>query len=106
MLSILFLSDAENISRDKFRLLPIILLISIIYDFVWLMFIQDLAGEGRREDGGREATVKVFSLRVTWIAFFFKFPFFFLLWKVSYNYLIDIKEVIDAPRIIKLQKII
>lgn len=70
------------------------------------MFIQDLAGEGRREDGGREATVKVFSLRVTWIAFFFKFPFFFLLWKVSYNYLIDIKEVIDAPRIIKLQKII
>ena len=29
-----------------------------------------------------------------------------MLWKVSYNYLIDIKGVKDAPRIIKLHKII
>ena len=36
---------------------------------------------------------------------FFKIPFFFVLWKVSYNYLIDIKEVRDAPRINKLFKI-
>jgi len=35
-----------------------------------------------------------------------KFFIFFVLWKVSYNYLIDIKGVKDAPRIIKLQKII
>jgi hypothetical protein len=66
------------------------------------MFIQDLANEGKREDGGREAVVKLFSLHVTWVAWFFKFPFFFVLWKVSYNYLIDIKEIRDAPRIIKL----
>lgn len=36
---------------------------------------------------------------------FYKVPFFFVIWKVSYNYLIDIKEVRDAPRITKLFKI-
>ena len=86
-------------------MLPILLLISIIYDAVWLLFIQDLAGEGIRQDGGREATVKKLALNVTWVAFFYKIPFFFVLWKVSYNYLIDIKEVKDAPRITRLFKI-
>jgi len=46
VLTLLFLSDAENISRDKFRLLPFLLMLSIIYDFVWLFFIQDLKGDG------------------------------------------------------------
>jgi len=36
---------------------------------------------------------------------FYKVPFFFVIWKVSYNYLVDIKEVKDAPRITKLFKI-
>ena len=30
---------------------------------------------------------------------------FFVLWKVSYNYLVDVKGIVEAPRIIKLQKI-
>lgn len=46
VLSILYLSDNENVNRDKFRLLPLVLLISIIYDFIWLFFIQDLRGDG------------------------------------------------------------
>lgn len=96
------MSDSETVSRDQFRLLPFVLLLSIIYDFIWLIFIQDLANEGIRENGGKEASVKLFSLHVTWIAFFFKLPFLLVLWKVSYNYLIDIKEIKDAPRIIKL----
>ena len=31
---------------------------------------------------------------------------FFVLWKVSYNYLLDIKQVYEAPRIIKILKIV
>lgn len=93
VLSLLFLSDADNINRDKFRLLPLILLISIIYDFVWLFFIQDLKGDGQHEHGGLELNVKIFSLHVTHFEFFFKIPFFLVLWKVSYNYLADIKEI-------------
>ena len=106
VIALLFLSEAENINRDKFRLLPLLLLLSIIYDFVWLFFIQDLKGEGQREHGGIENSVKKFSLHVTYIEFIYKIPFFFVLWKVSYNYLADIKEIKDAPRIIKLLKII
>ena len=102
VLAILFLSDTDNISRDRFRTLPFVLLISIFYDFIWLIFIQDMAKEGARDHGGLELPVKKFALTVTWIAWIFKFPFFFVLWKVSYNYLLDIKEVSDAPRIIKL----
>ena len=30
---------------------------------------------------------------------------FFVLWKVSYNYLVDIKQCPDAPRITKILKI-
>ena len=30
---------------------------------------------------------------------------FFVIWKVSYNYLVDVKGITDAPRIMKLQKI-
>ena len=78
------------------------LLVSIIYDFIWLFFIQDLKGDGQHEHGGLELSVKIFSLHVTFIEWIFKFPYFLVLWKVSYNYLIDIKEIKDAPRIIKL----
>ena len=62
--------------------------------------------EAEHQEGGLELPVKLFALHITWIAWFFKFPFFFVLWKASYNYLVDIKEIHDAPRIIKLQKII
>jgi hypothetical protein len=79
-----------------------VLLVSIIYDFVWLFFIQDLAEEGIHQERGLELPVKLFALEAAWLAWFFKFPFFFVLWKVSYNYLVDIKEIFDAPRIIKL----
>ena len=106
VLSLHYLSDAENINRDQFRLLPLLLFISIIYDFLWLFFIQDLRGEGEREHGGIEKHVKIFSLRVTYIEFIYKFPFLLVLWKVSYNYLLDIRQVKEAPRIAKLIKII
>lgn len=29
-----------------------------------------------------------------------------MVWKVSYNYLVDIKSIVDAPRISKIQKIV
>jgi hypothetical protein len=87
-------------------MLPLLLLLSIVYDFVWLLFIQDLKGEGQREHGGIEKEVKKTALYITYVEFIYKVPFFFVLWKVSYNYLADVKEIKEAPRIIKLLKII
>lgn len=62
--------------------------------------------ESEREEGGLEQPVKSFSVTISYVAFIFKFFVFFVLWKVSYNYLLDIKGISDAPRIIRLQKII
>jgi hypothetical protein len=45
-LTIFFLNDTEDINRDKFRALPLILLISIIYDAIWLFSIQNMQREG------------------------------------------------------------
>ena len=101
VLAILFLNDATDVSRDKFRFLPLLQLFSIVYDFVWLFKVQDMVNEGS-EEGGLEASVRAFSVRVSYIALGFKFVAFFVLWKVSYNYLVDIKGIKDAPRMGKV----
>ena len=74
-LAILFLNDTEDINRDKFRLLPLVQLISIVYDFVWLFFVQNLSREGASNEGGLELPVKLFALQVAYIAFIFKVSF-------------------------------
>ena len=62
VLAVMFLSDTEQISRTKFRLLPLVLLLSIFYDFIWLFFLQDMSKEALISEGGIEANVKMFSL--------------------------------------------
>ena len=62
VLAIFFLSESEDINRDKFRWLPVLQLISIIYDLVWLFFIQDMVAEGEGEEKGLERSVKAFSI--------------------------------------------
>ena len=101
VLAILFLNDATDVSRDKFRFLPVLQLFSIVYDFVWLFKVQDMVNEGS-EEGGLEAGVRAFSVQVSYVAFGFKWVAFFVLWKVSYNYLVDIKGIKDAPRMGKV----
>lgn len=104
-LAILFLNDTDNVDRDMFRWVPLLQLLSIAFDCLWLFWLQELAREGVSSEGQAEAPVKSFSLTMSYVAFIFKFFVFLVLWKVSYNYLIDIKGIVDAPRVIKLQKI-
>ena len=106
VLAVYMLQENDNIDRTKFRLLPIALFISIIYDIVFLIFLQNIAIEAYRVEGGMEASVKMFALYLSYITLAFK-PFVFLiLWKVSFNYLTDIKQVHEAPRMMKLIKIL
>lgn len=62
VLAIFYLSDNEDINRDKFRLLPLLQLFSIIYDFIWLFFIQNMVEEGEKTEKGLERSVKAFSV--------------------------------------------
>lgn len=53
-----------------------------------------------------EHSVKNFALHLSYLTFAFK-PFaFFVLWKVSYNFLSDIRQISEAPRHIKIFKVI
>ena len=39
ILAIFFLNDNSEVNREKFRYLPVCILVSIIYDIVWLFII-------------------------------------------------------------------
>ena len=39
LLSIIFLSENESVNRDHFRFIPVLMLLTIIYDFIWLFAI-------------------------------------------------------------------
>lgn len=105
VLSVYFLTASEEIDRTKFRILPLAILVSFVYDIIYLVFLQNLAQEGARVEGGMEHRVKHFALILSYITFAFKPIVFFVIWKVSYNYLTDIKQVPDASRHIRLLKI-
>lgn len=90
-LAVFFLNDTTVISKDQFRFVPLLMFVSIVYDFFWLFFVQDYEKEGERLDGGIEASVKRFTIYISWIHFFFKIATFFVVWRVSVNYLVDLR---------------
>jgi hypothetical protein len=71
-LAIFYLNDNDGINRDQFRYLPLLQLVSILYDFIWLFFLQDMERESEHDEGGLEAPVKSFSVQISYIAFVFK----------------------------------
>lgn len=59
-----------------------------------------------RKDSYGEAKVKHLAMHICYVVMIFK-PFaFFVLWKVSINYLSDIKQVENAPRLIELVQVL
>ena len=39
VLAIFYLNDNDDINRDQFRFLPLLQLVSIVYDIIWLFFL-------------------------------------------------------------------
>lgn len=54
----LYFLTVEGIDQSLFRMLPVAILVSIIYDVLYLFYIQTLADEGKDADGGREHQIK------------------------------------------------
>ena len=86
--------------------MPVLQFLSLCYDFFWLFFLQDMSNEGAHEEGGLESSVKGFAITISYIQFFFKILLLLVLWKISYNFLIDVRQAYEAPRIIKIMKIV
>merc|ERR1712147_418586 len=106
VMAIFFLNDTSGLNRNKFRALPVLLLFSLVYDFLWIFLLNDREKEGKATEKGLESNIISFSIYVSYANMFFKVVVFFMLWKVSFNYLVDVKGISEAPRIIKLQKIL
>ena len=48
------------------------MLVSVVYDVLWLFFIQDRAHEAIASEGGLESNIALMSLYVSYFAFIFK----------------------------------
>jgi hypothetical protein len=97
VMSAFFLTDNDNISRDKFRTLPLLILFSIVYDVIYLFFIQNMAKEGNAE-GGLESPVKNFALQMSYVQFIFKVSshsFFSQI--IAYCVLCPLESVLQLP---------
>lgn len=93
VLAIFYLNDNDDLNRDHFRFLPLLLLMSIGYDALWLFYIQNEEIESSHDEGGLEEPIKSFSLTITYVNFFFKVRKFIfnliLLFNCSFSYFLS-----------------
>lgn len=86
MLAIYILHNTHHISRQTFRGLVLLLAVSWIYDFVWLMIIEPSSYDEDLEDGGHEYKLRRFVKFVSYITLFFKLVVVAVFWKDSLDY--------------------
>ena len=62
-----FLTYPENVRRSQFRLLVLLIALSIGQDVFWFMLNRDV--EDDDDDGGVERSVKTFSRKLSYVSF-------------------------------------
>ena len=67
------LDNTDTLRRSHFRILVLMIFISIVYDLLWLLLLNNYAKD--EIDGGVERTVKRISLGLSWISLFFRVSF-------------------------------
>ena len=68
--AIYMILNTERIQKWTFRILVFGIFISLIYDLIFFLFIQDFNND--QTDGGVEKNVRSFSLTVSYFSFFFR----------------------------------
>lgn len=86
----LMLLTMPNIARRKeFRMVVLLIFMSIVYDVLWFMINNDVDDD---DDGGVEKGVKRFARNISYISFVWKIIFGIIFWKVSLDYLAIVKQ--------------
>jgi hypothetical protein len=86
----LMLLTMPNIARRKeFRMVVLLIFVSIVYDVLWFMINNDVDDD---DDGGVEKGVKRFARNISYISFVWKIIFGIIFWKVSLDYLAIVKQ--------------
>jgi ABC-type uncharacterized transport system permease subunit len=80
------LENPQNISRQTFRGLVLLIVLSWVYDFIWLFFIDASVSEEDEEDGGNEYKLRRFIRLLSYIALMFKVILVLVFWKDSLDF--------------------
>jgi len=85
-LALYVLEFPQSISRQTFRGLVLLLVISWVYDFLTLFLIDSSAAEEDEEDGGNEYKLRRFTRLIAYIALIFKVIVVLVFWKDSLDF--------------------
>ena len=84
-----FLSYPENVRRSQFRMLVLLIVLSIAQDIFWFVLNRDT--EDDEDDGGVERGVKTFSRKVSYLSFAWRILLAIILWKDSLDFTVIVK---------------
>jgi len=85
-LALYVLEFPQSISRQTFRGLVLLLVVSWVYDFVQLFLIDSSSSEEDEEDGGNEYKLRRFTRLFSYISLFFKVIVVLVFWKDSLDF--------------------
>ena len=85
-----FLSYPENVRRSQFRMLVLLIVLSIAQDIFWFVINRD--AEDDEDDGGVERSVKTFARKVSYLSFAWRILLAIILWKDSLDFVVIVKN--------------
>ena len=85
-----FLSYPENVRRSQFRMLVLLIALSIVQDIFWFVINRD--AEDDEDDGGVERSVKTFARKVSYLSFAWRILLAIILWKDSLDFVVIVKN--------------
>ncbi len=86
VLALYVLEFPQSISRQTFRGLVLLLVVSWVYDFVQLFLIDSSSSEEDEEDGGNEYKLRRFTRLFSYISLVFKVVVVLVFWKDSLDF--------------------
>ena len=85
-----FLSYPEKVRRSQFRMLVLLIVLSIAQDICWFVLNRD--AEDDEDDGGVERSVKTFARKVSYLSFAWRILLAIILWKDSLDFVVIVKN--------------
>ena len=89
-LAFLFLQYPEDVRRYQFRMLVLLIALSICQDAFWFVLNRDI--EDDEEDGGVERGIRQFSRKISYVSFTFRLLLAVILWKLSLDFVRIVKN--------------
>lgn len=68
IIALYMMFNTDRITRTRFRMLVLGIIISIIYDLIWLYMKHSEYSDDGKSDGGMEKNIKKFSLMMSYIS--------------------------------------